>query len=65
MTKQIERLRKQRDALWRDWNKLPRKESFSGIQIAARLNTVQAQLDDLEGSKPSKRYVTEMTFEIC
>ncbi len=62
--RRILRLRKERDELWKAFNGLPRKESFSGLGLSGKLNKVQQELDALEGSRRSKRYYTEINIEI-
>jgi len=57
-------LRKKRDDLWREFTSLPRRSSFSGIDVSGRLNKVQQELDKLEGDIRSKRYYTEINIEI-
>jgi len=60
----ILRLQKKRDKLWKEFCRLPRKESFSGLHVSELLNKVQQELDKLEGSKKSKRYYTEINIEV-
>lgn len=62
--KKIEKLQKKRDELWKDFWRMPRRESFSGIYVAEQLEKIQQELDKLEGDKPSKRYYPKINFEI-
>jgi len=59
-----DRLRAKRDKLWKEFNRMPRRSSFSGIHVANQLDAVQKKLDKLEGDKPSKRYHAEITVEM-
>lgn len=60
----IAKLRKKRDELWKNFCRMPRRESFSGLQMAEKLDKVQQELDKLEGAKRSKRYYPEINIEI-
>ena len=62
--KKIEKLQKKRDELWKDFCRMPRRESFSGIHVAGQLEKVQQELDKLEGNKPSKRYYPKISIEM-
>jgi hypothetical protein len=66
MTKQkkIAKLQKKRDELWKDFCRMPRRESFSGMYVAGQLEKVQQELDKLEGAKRSKRYYPKISIEI-
>lgn len=66
MTRQqkIEKLQKKRDELWKDFWRMPRRESFSGIHVAGQLEKVQQELDKLEGDKPSKRFYPKISIEM-
>lgn len=61
--KKIEKLQKERDRLWKDFWRMPRRESFSGLHVAGKLDKVQRELDKLEGDKRSKRYRAEINIE--
>lgn len=61
--RKIAGLRKRRDELWKDFCRMPRKESFSGIYVANQLEKVQQELDKLEGDKRSKRYYPQISIE--
>lgn len=56
-------LRKERDNLWREFNRMARRESFSGLHVADKLEKVQQELDRRE-RKPSKRYTCEISIEV-
>ncbi len=60
----IRQLRKDRDMLWKRFQILPRKESFSGLYLSGELDRVQKELDILEGNHPSKRYSIEIRVEV-
>lgn len=62
--RKIAKLRKKRDNLWKDFCRMPRRESFSGLHVAGQLDKVQQKLDKLEGDKRSKRYCAEINIEI-
>ena len=62
--KTIARLQKERDKLWSDFCRMPRRESFSGIHVAGQLEKVQQKLDKLEGNKRSKRYYPQINIEV-
>lgn len=62
--KTIARLQKERDKLWSDFCRMPRRESFLGIHVAGQLEKVQQNLDKLEGNKRSKRYYPQINIEI-
>ena len=54
--RRLKELRAERDELWYKFLRLPRKDSFSGLNILGRLERVQQELDRLEGDVKSKRY---------
>ena len=60
----IKRLRKERDRLWKEFNRLPRRSSFSGLSLSKKLDTLQQVLDKLEGDRPSKRYEWTINVEV-
>jgi len=60
----IKRLRKDRDRLWKEFCRLPRRSSFSGLAVSGELNKVQQELERLEGKRKSKRYYTEIDIEV-
>ena len=62
--RKIARLQKKRDKLWKDFCRMPRRESFSGMHVAGQLDKVEQELDRLEGDKPSKRYYPRIDIEI-
>ena len=62
--KTIARLQKERDKLWSDFCRMPRRESFSGMHVAGQLEKVQQKLDKLEGNKRSKRYHPQINIEV-
>jgi hypothetical protein len=62
--KTIARLQKKRDEFWRDFCRMPRRESFSGFYVAGQLDKVQQELDKLEGKKRSKRYRPQINIEV-
>ena len=61
--KTTRQLRTERDDLWRQWQGLQKKSSFSGLHISAELSRVQEELEERE-RVPSKRYYTELSIEI-
>ena len=63
-TRRIVILCNRRDALWKDFCHMPRRESFSGLHVAGQLEKVQQELDKLEGKKRSKRYYPQINIEI-
>lgn len=56
----IKKLRAERDVLWKKWNGLQKKNSFSGISVSGDLNRVQQELDELDDD--SERYFTEINM---
>ncbi len=62
--RKIARLQKKRDELWKDFCRMPRRESYSGIYVAGQLDKVEQELDKLEGDKQSKRYYPRINIEI-
>lgn len=62
--KMVARLQKKRNELWRDFCRMPRRESFSGIHVAGQLEKVQQELDKLEGKNRSKRYYPRISIEV-
>lgn len=62
--KTIARLQKKRDELWSDFCRMPRRESYSGLHVAGKLDKVQKKLDELEGNKRSKRYYPKINIEV-
>jgi hypothetical protein len=60
----IVKLRKKRDEFWKDFCRMARRDSFSGIHIAGQLEKIQQELDKLEGSRRSKRYYPEINIEV-
>ena len=60
----ILKLRKKRNELWKKFCDLQKKGSFAGLSISGDLNRIQQKLDELEGSRPSKRYYTEINIEV-
>lgn len=63
-TPEILELRKKRDELWAKFNRLEKKGSFSGLNIAQELDEIQNKLDNLEGDKPSERYYSRINWEM-
>jgi len=64
LKRRIHRLQKERDQLWQEFCRLPKRSSFSGLFIAGRLEKVQNELDELEGDEISVRYYPEITIEL-
>ena len=62
--RKIARLREKRDKLWKDFCRMPRRESLSGIYVAGQLDKIEQELDKLEGNRRSKRYYPEINIEI-
>ena len=62
--RKIARLRKKRDELWKDFCRMPRRESFSGLYVAGQLEKVQQELDRLESNGRSKRYYPRINIEV-
>lgn len=60
----IARLREKRDGLWKEFCRLPKKGSFSGLHVSEQLDKVQQELDKLEGNRRSKRYYPEINIEV-
>ncbi|MDP3954468.1 MAG: hypothetical protein Q8Q06_03585 [bacterium] len=54
--RRVKELRAERDKLWDKFLNLPKKSSFSGLNISGKLERVQQELDRLEGDVKSKRY---------
>lgn len=56
-------LRRKRNQLWREFCRLPKKGSFSGLRLTEQLDEVQRALDQLEENKRSARYYPEINLE--
>lgn len=61
--KSTKQLRRERDKLWRNFCRMPRRSSFSGLHVASELERVQRELDRRERIR-TKRYYPEMTIEV-
>lgn len=60
----IAALRKKREQLWKRFCKVPKKGSFSGLEISRELEEIQQKLDKLEGNRKSKRYYPRIRIDI-
>ena len=60
----LDALRSERDSLWSDFCRMPRRESFSGLHVAGELDRCQRCLDLLEGNERTRRHVAEISIEV-
>ena len=64
IAKKIAKLQRERDKLWSEFCRMPRRESFSGLYVAGKLEKVQQKLDELEGKNRSRRYYPTIHIEV-